>query len=400
MSVNKQNLAQVWLLLKQNISKSQFAGYAVANLLGLAIILIAALFYADCTTPVDGEEKDAVSSDYVVLSKRVTGIGLTPETFTDEEIARLQQQTWVETVGRFTSSNFSVHGSVELGGRGLATYLFFESVPDEFFDIKPVGWNFDIDERFVPIMISKDYLALYNYGFAVPQGLPQLSEEVIGLVPIRLRLSGENSQTEYFDARIVGFSSRLNTIAVPQQFMDWANNHFAPDVNIMSSRLIVKVNSFDSPEMAKYLVDNDIEQAGDDEASLQRSYFISITMGVVAVVGVIICLLATAILILSIYLLLQKTRDKLRNLMLLGYSPKEIGQCYEFVVCGVNCVVGLGAVILALFGRCCWLGALEQIGYGGGSVLPMIIIAVLFVILISINSIFIIRRQLTKIWYS
>ena len=32
----------------------------------------------------------------------------------------------------------------------------------------------------VPVIISKDYLALYNFGFAGSAGLPQMSEGVMG----------------------------------------------------------------------------------------------------------------------------------------------------------------------------------------------------------------------------
>lgn len=393
-------MAQVWQLLRRNISLRQLIGYAASNLIGLSIVLTAVLFYLDSTTTASDREADAVASDYVVLSKRVTGIGMNPSAFTPEEIKQLQGQPWVEKVGCFTSSQFAVNGTVEMGGRGLSSYLFFESIPDEFFDIKPRDWDYDPSERFVPIVLSKDYLTLYNFGFAVPQGLPQLSEEIIGMVPIRLRLMGDSQVAEYFDARIVGFSSRLNTIAVPQQFMDWANQHFAPGGEPVPSRLIVKVNSFDSPAMKRYLADNEIEISGDKEASSQLSFFISVTMGVVIVVGLIICGLAIALLVLSIYLLLQKSQEKLRNLILLGYSPTEIGRCYTYVVCAVNVVIGVGAVILTLAGRCLWGDALREIDLGGGPIWPTVAIALLFIAAISTNNVFTIKKLLIKIWHS
>lgn len=400
MNRNKQNLPQVWHLLRRNISVRQLVGYAASNLIGLSIILTAVLFYLDSTNTAGDSKADAVSSDYVVLSKRVSGIGLDPAAFSSEEIGKLRSQPWVEKVGHFTSSQFAVNGSVEMGGRGLSSYLFFESIPDEFFDIKPSDWGYDPSERFVPIVLSKDYLTLYNFGFAVPQGLPQLSEEIIGMVPIRLRLTGDSQVPEYFDARIVGFSSRLNTIAVPQQFMDWANRHFAPGADPVPSRLIVKVNSFDSPAMKRYLDDNDLELSGDKEASSQLSFFIGVTMSVIVVVGVIICALAIALLILSIYLLLQKSQEKLRNLMLLGYSPSEIGRCYTYVVCAVNVAIGIGALVLSLAGRCLWIDALREIDLGGGFIWPAFLIALLFVAAISAGNVFTIRKLLIKIWRS
>ena len=150
-----------------------------------------------------------------------------------------------------------------MGGKSLATYLFFESVPDEFFDKLPSQWYFNPEDKFVPIILSRDYLTLYNFGFAMPQGLPQVSEEVIGMVPITLTITGKQQTTEQFEAAIVGFSSRLNTIAVPQEFMDWANKRYNDSVATeapKTTRLIVKTDKFDGEEMKQYLQKEEIER--------------------------------------------------------------------------------------------------------------------------------------------
>ena len=200
--------ADVWRLLKKNISKGQFLGYALANIIGLSIILIGVLFYSDSQTS-RSHEDNFFSDDYVVLSKKVDGVGFAPISFSADEISDLERQSWVKKVGRFTSSKFAVNGSVDMGGQRLSTYMFFESVPDDFFDVKPERWEFPNAQNFVPIVLSKDYLTLYNFGFATPQGLPQISEDFIADIPITLRLTGQDMRTEEFSAAIVGFSSRL-----------------------------------------------------------------------------------------------------------------------------------------------------------------------------------------------
>lgn len=59
----------VWSLLRQNISKGQIIGYALANIVGLSVILIGILFFCDSQN--DNSSKDQYfSDDYVVLSKR------------------------------------------------------------------------------------------------------------------------------------------------------------------------------------------------------------------------------------------------------------------------------------------------------------------------------------------
>ena len=57
-------------------------------------------------------------------------------------------------------------------GIHLSTDMFFESVPDEFVDIKLDKWHFDESTHTIPIIIPRNYLNLYNFGFAQSRSLP------------------------------------------------------------------------------------------------------------------------------------------------------------------------------------------------------------------------------------
>lgn len=390
-------LQDVWSLLKRNVSKGQLAGYALANIVGLSVILIGILFYCDSTHSNESEDR-FFSSDFITLSKKVEGIGFTPTAFSAAEIEELAKQPWAKRVGKFSSSQFAVNASINMGGRGLSSYMFCESVPDDFFDRLPRDWKFDEKKGFVPIILSKDYLALYNFGFAVPQGLPQVSEDVIGAVPITLRLTGENQEPEYYKAAIVGFSSRLNTIAVPQSFMDWANARYAPESHPEASRLIVEIDRLESKGMAEWLASRGIEIGGDKADSNKVSDFLSIVSSVVTANGFVISLLALFILLLSIFLLLQKSREKLRNLMLLGFSPREVGRYYEWMVVGANLVISLMAVGISLGCRTLWAKSLHDIGLGDAPIWPMTIVAAGYFVLVSAINVSVIRRHLLLIW--
>lgn len=389
--------SEVWCLLRRNISRWQLIGYGLANVIGLSVIFAGIQFYCDSRSSDSGEDR-YFSSDYIVLSKKVDGIGFDPVSFREEEIEKLKNERWVNRIGRFTSSRFAVNGSVNMGGRGLSTYLFFESVPDEFFDIMPKSWYFDPQEKFVPIILSKDYLALYNFGFAVPHGLPQLSEEVIGAVPITLRLTGKNQVTEYYDAAIVGFSSRLNTIAVPQSFMDWANERYSEGGMPEPSRLIVDIDRLKASDMLKYLKRENLEVGGSQSESNKISGFLGTASIVVSIGGAVMSMLAVFILILSLFLLLQKNRKTLRNLILLGYSPRELGRYYEYAVFVAN--VGITVISVAIT-YCCregWLRQLKELDLGNASLWPVVVTAALYLFVVSMVNLHIIRSHLIKIW--
>ena len=122
----------------------------------------------------------------------------------------------------------------------MSTQMFFESVPDAYIDVKSADWRFDEQSDFLPIILPRNYLNLYNFGFAQSRNLPQLSEGVLGLVNVDIHISG-NGKSRSFKGNIVGFSNRLNTILVPDRFMQWANGEFGNREVKDPSRLIVEV---------------------------------------------------------------------------------------------------------------------------------------------------------------
>lgn len=363
----------VWRLLRHNISPGQLVGYAAANLIGLAIVLTAVQFYRDVTAAWDSDDS-FISRDYLIISKRVNSlVGFSDEgsTFSTDEIEDLKSQPWVREVGEFTAAEFNVSASLDFWGRGMSTALFLEAIPDEFFDVKPFGWSWEpardgMPQPEVPIVISKDYLTLYNFGFAASRGYPQVSEATIGAIPINLSVSGRGRQS-YLRGRIVGFSSRLNTFAVPEGFMTWANEHFADNTDSRPSRLILEVNTPGDPAISRYFDDHDYESAGDKADNGRAAYFLSVVTGVVIAVGVVISLLAFFILLLSIYLLLQKNRDKLRMLMMLGYTPGAVARYYYRIVATINGCILAGAVACMLSAQHLWHVPLKEIGVGSES---------------------------------
>lgn len=367
----------IWKLLRKNISMGQILGYSTANFIGLAIVLSAIRFYGDVSAALDNDSdgNPVIPEDYMVLSKPVSAmntIGIGSTTFSDEEISDLESQPWAVDVGSFISADFNVGASINIGGNGLSTYLFLESIPDEFIDITPDSWRFDPTEpgkRPVPIIISKDYLALYNFGLAASRGLPQISESLMSKVPMTLHLSG-NGHNDQFPARIAGFSNRLNTIAVPMAFMRWANDRYSAGDAAAPSRLIVKVNRPGDPSIRTYIDDMGYEVAGDKIDNSRASYFLTVLTSVVGAVGVVISALALFILMLSIFLLLQKSKDKIVNLLQLGYSPMQVSAGYFRLIGTVNATVLLLSVAAMFLASGYWEVKLAQLSVKPSSPFP------------------------------
>lgn len=90
-----------------------------------------------------------------------------------------------------------------------------------------------------------------------------------------------NGRAEQFKGKIVGFSNRLNTILVPQAFMDWANQHFAPGKEARPSRLIVEVKNPADTAVSDYFQQQHYESEGDGLDAGKTTHFLRLITGIV-----------------------------------------------------------------------------------------------------------------------
>ena len=256
----------VWKLLRRHISLPQFAGFFFANLLGMLIVLLSLQFYRD-VKPIFSEDDGFIRPDFLILSKRIStlntiGLG-SVNTFSDREIDELKAQPFAKNVGAFTASQYKVSCSMGIEGVAqIGTEMFFESVPDAFVDVDLKKWHFSEGDDFVPIIVPKTYLAIYNFGFAQSQNLPKISEGVVGMVEMTISMRG-NGLNEYIKGRVIGFSTRLNTILAPESFIRWSNERYAPDSDKEPSRIILEVNNPADDAIVNYINDKDYEMEDD-----------------------------------------------------------------------------------------------------------------------------------------
>lgn len=334
-------------LLCKNISTARIIVFLLSNFLGLAIVMGGLQFYLDAKS-IWEEDDSFISTDYLVVNKKVTSeniLGQSSVGFNEEEISELKKQNWVGDLSGFETADYHINASLETAGKGVSTAMFFEAIPDEFIDVPSSQWQWKEGSREIPLIISKDYLTLYNFGFASSAGLPKLSEGLMSGIPLRLSLSSEDgSRCEEFYGRIVGYSNRLNTILVPLEFMRWSNVAFGiGEVKKEPSRMIVKTTSPGDVAIEQYMNDHDWEIAG-DKRNAAASFMLKVVVGIVLAIGVVITVLSFFILLLSISLLMEKNRGKMHSLLMLGYRLKAVEMPFRMIVVCAS----LGAWVLAL----------------------------------------------------
>lgn len=390
----------LWKLLRQHISVAQLAGFFIANLCGMVIVMLGIQFYND-VSPVFTQEDSFIKKDYIVVTKKVSTLGSIvgkSGTFSDYEMDDLKSQPFTVEVGAFQPSQFKVSAGISFGGMDISTAMFLESVPDGFVDVKADAWRYTDGQSEIPIIIPRNYLNLYNFGFARSRNLPQLSEGMVGLVSLNLYIAG-NGKRDMKKGRIVGFSNRLNTILVPESFMNSANATYGGNKKWEPSRLIIEVDNPADERIARYFNDNGYETEDSKLDAGKMTWFLKVAVGVVMAVGLVISLLSFYILLLSIYLLLQKNTDKLENLILIGYSTSRVAMPYQILTVAINLMVLVLSVIIMVIVRGIYTDALSDIITGTDyvSIAMSCVFGVILFILVSVYNIIAIRRKIGSI---
>lgn len=393
----------LWKLLRRHFSPAQLAGFFLANFFGLCILLTGIQFHNDIL-PVFTSGDSFMKKEYMVVTKHV-GLGHTLRNaqphFRPEEIRRLEEQSFTRSVGRFTPAQFDVQATVGSRDLGMtfSTDMFFESIPDGYIDTDLTHWKWEDMSDSIPVILPKNYLNLYNFGFAGSRGLPAISSSLVGMIDIEFRLRGTHASIT-LPGRVVGFSERLNTILVPQTFMDQANSTLSPNSQPMFSRLIVDVENPADQHIATFLSENHYETESGGGDNGRTAYFLRLVVSITSGVGLLICGLAFYVLLLSILLLLQKHTEKIDNLLLIGYAPGTVARPFHLLAVGLN----LGGLFFAFLAVCLlrenYIPHIENVypNFTRSSMLPTLLTGMLLSAVMILLNAMAINRKMKAVW--
>lgn len=391
-------------LLRSHISVPQFIGYFAANVIGMAVTLLSVQFYSDVAPLFKGEDS-FLKAQVIVISKHIGTAGSMSNmsnSFTQAEENDLRSQSFAKKIGEFRSSGYRSTAAISVGGKdALTTDLFLDAVPDAFVSVSPDIWHYSAGDSIVPIILPRSYITLYNFGFAQSRGLPKISEGLAGMIDVRI-FAGSGTHSGTFRGKVVGFSGRISSILVPMSFIDWSNARFAPDADNTPTRLIIESDSPADPAMHSYLdrMGYDISE-GDMDAG-KAVYFLRLVTGIVFFIGILICALSFFILMLSIYLLVEKNNYKIENLLLTGYSPLAASRPYINLSVAMNALVLVLSAVMLYFFRAHYLDELIPVfPEAGGEFMwsGLETGAVLFILVTVINTIAV-RHKILSIWRS
>lgn len=299
-------------------------GSWIALSIGLLLLFIAALAWIDFRSILSNKGKEDTMAAYVVIGKKVTNESMlkNPEEnlFTTEDVAGLKHLKDVNGVGFLSSNRFPV--SASMGGHlGFYTEMFLGSVEDKYLDVMPEDWTWQPGQQTLPIIMSTDFLNLYNYGFALSQGLPQLSPTSIKTLPFEITVARGK---EKFRAQIVGFTDRISSVLVPESFMQEMNKRYGVTNIDKPSRLILKVQDPSEKQFVSYLKTKDYTT---NEEQLRWNRIRTVVQAIVTSVGgiaVIVVGMALLSFILFVEITVQKAAGHIRLMKQIGYAPATL----------------------------------------------------------------------------
>ena len=391
----------LWKLLRQHISIGQFCGFIFANLLGMTIVLAGYQFYHD-VLPVFTNGDSFMKANSIMVTKRIgTGNAISGRaaTFSDKERAELESQQFIKRVGSFTSANYKATARLSISGTQIFnSEIFFESIPDEFVDISMNDWHYEPGGNTVPIILPRTYINMYNFGFARSHALPQISEGLMGMIDLYINIRG-NGNSQDFKGKVVAFSGAMSSILVPESFMKWSNETFAPEEDTQPTRMLMEVSNPADETLTAYLDNNGLEMESDKLNAEKTTYFLRLVISMVMVIGIIISALSFYILMLSIYLLVQKNTEKLQNLLLIGYSTAKVALPYQLLTAMLNIMVLIIAVMAVILIRGYYMDVIKALypDIPDGTLLYACSLGILLFAVVTLLNILIIRRKIKHI---
>jgi hypothetical protein len=336
-------------LQRKTLVPAQITTYAITLLIGVIIILTTLQLFLDAK-PLLFKDASIFSSNSAVISKKVNILkSLNKEGiyFSDNEINELRNQNFIEDISQFTSATFRIKARTDasMNVPMFTTDLFFESVAEKYLDVQPEEWIWDESLEFIPIIIPEDYLNLYNFGFAESQGLPVLSKNTISQLPFKIELIG-NGNYQTFDSKIVGFSSKINSILVPQDFLVWANEKFGERSVQKTNRILVEFKDPSDEAILAYFKKKNYEINKESLEFSKLIFFFKSALLFVFIIAVIIIVLSIAFIMMSVNLILQKNKTLILNLYNIGYSTQRIAKFYQITISSITLISIVIAVIL------------------------------------------------------
>jgi hypothetical protein len=293
-----------------------YTGLAV----GVMLLLCCVQMYINIDQLLHDKNPRKNGYDFISVTKTVTNDNMGKDNrFTPADIEDFAKQPFITDLAPLAGNEFRVKANA---GNIIAfsTDVFFEAIKNDFLDTLPPSFTWQPGQQEVPMMISADFLEMYNV-FAPSYDLPQLSPSTVGAVNIGLECYAPDGSIVKFQAHIVALSDRINSILVPESFLQWSNKTFSNTPPQPPSHIYIKTTDANGTALQKYLEGKNY-RVNKDRTKFGRVK--TVLQAIVAGLGglaVLVVLLSVLLFSFYLQLMVSRSKDNLHLLLTLGYSP-------------------------------------------------------------------------------
>ena len=310
-------------LIRTASGRTKFVMAIIGLSVALILILSAVQIQVDYNDLLYSKTNQDSIANFLVVNKILNNKTYGTTTLKDEDISKLKQQSFVEDAGILTPSRFKASIQSYSDRFPFYTDISFESVPTAFIDVNSKDWKWNEADNFIPMIAPNMFLDIYNFQFSLSQNLPQLTQDIVKMIVFKVNINTDKGPVS-FNGRIVGFSDRISSLLVPQEFNEWANKHFSNTQNGKPSRVVIRTKDPGNPALVQYLKDNGLTTDADKTRFSKYRQIVNAIVNVSWITGAVMLLFALLVFTLFIQLTIASCKEEIQLLITLGASPKQL----------------------------------------------------------------------------
>lgn len=336
-------------LLFKNQDKKQLVIAIVGAFMGITF-LVTSIHYLIKVNEF-GRGAEILGPNTIIVQKKVSAgatLGLGKTDFSDAEIEKMKAEKFIKDVKPVVSNNFDV--SFETNDPLVPRFrsdVFIQTVDPKFLDVKSDKWHWQEGDTVVPIILPRDFMVMLN-TFMSASGIPQVSDELAMEIKFRFTLSND-TQKEWINARIIGFTNEVASILVPQNFMEYGNTKFALDKEHKITQIMISGEESEFGLVEDLLEERGLESKNSQMVVGRLKSMVSTLILVILGVSVIAVFVSCLVLIQYLQLLMSRNAYEVRTLLRIGYHPKWIIRAffvYFIKIFGIVAALGLGVFFI------------------------------------------------------
>lgn len=348
-------------LLFRHQEKTQLVIAIIGAFLGMTFLLTSIHYLIKVNE--FGEGAEILGPNTIIVQKKVSTsntLNIAKTDFTMRELENLRKEPFIIDVQPVETNNFDV--SFETADKLVPRFrsdVFVQTVDPDFLDVKSDKWKWNEGDSIVPIIMPRDFLVMLN-TFMSASGIPQVSDELAMDIKFKFTLSNE-TEKEWRNVRIIGFTNEVSSILVPQSFMRWANDKYGIDDNQRITQIMISGKESEFGLVEEMLKTKHLESRNGQMVIGRLKSMVGTLILIVLGISVIAVFVSGLVLIQYLQLLLSKNTYEVRTLLRLGYSPKLLTRhffLYFTKVFGIVAALSLISFVLFKF----WLDTLFEEG--------------------------------------